>query len=95
MGGRNLRIRTQTLLDDELLLGFPPDSDCRALRCGLDAGKLRTLFDHPWKRPFLTISSSPAPGIWLLPWGSNRLCPCTDCQRLRTGQVNLREEKLP
>ena len=63
VGGRNLRIRTQTLLDDELLLDFPPDSDCRALRCGLDAGKLRTLFDHPWKRPFLTISSSPAPGI--------------------------------
>ena len=43
MGGRNLRTRTQALLDDDLLLDFPPDTYCHALRYGLDLGKLRTL----------------------------------------------------
>lgn len=42
-GGRNLRTRTQALLDGEILLDFPPDSYCHALRYGLDLGKIHTL----------------------------------------------------
>ena len=42
-GGKNLRTRTQALLDDEVLLDFPPDSYCHALQYGLDFGKLHTL----------------------------------------------------
>lgn len=42
-GGRNLRTRTQALLDGEILLDFPPDTYCHALRHGLDLGKIQTL----------------------------------------------------
>lgn len=43
VGGRNLRTRTQAMLDDDLLIDFPPDSYCHALKYGLDLGKLHTL----------------------------------------------------
>lgn len=42
-GGRNLRTRTQALLDGSLLLDFPPDTYCHALQYGLDLGKIHTL----------------------------------------------------
>ncbi len=42
-GGRNLRTRTQAMLDDDLLLDFPPDSYCHAVKYGLDLGKVQTL----------------------------------------------------
>lgn len=43
VGGRNIRTRTQALLDDDLLIDFPPDSYCHALQYQLDMGKLQTL----------------------------------------------------
>lgn len=42
-GGRNLRTRTQALLDGEILLDFPPDTYCHALSYGLDLSKVHTL----------------------------------------------------
>ena len=42
-GGRNLRTRTQALLDGEILLDFPPDTYCHAVRHGLNLGKIHTL----------------------------------------------------
>ncbi|HIS53274.1 MAG TPA: hypothetical protein IAC15_11175 [Candidatus Onthomonas avicola] len=42
-GGRNLRTRTQAMLDGELLLDFPPDTYCHALRHGLNLGGIHTL----------------------------------------------------
>ena len=42
-GGKNLRTRTQAILDGEILLDFPPDTYCHALQYGLDLGKLHTL----------------------------------------------------
>ena len=42
-GGRNLRTRTQALLDGEVLLDFPPDTYTHALQYGLNLGTVRTL----------------------------------------------------
>lgn len=42
-GGKNLRTRTQAILDGELLLDFPPDTYCHALRDGLELAKVHTL----------------------------------------------------
>lgn len=42
-GGRNLRTRTQALLDGELLLDFPPDSYAHALQYGINMGAIHTL----------------------------------------------------
>ena len=42
-GGKNLRTRTQAILDGELLLDFPPDTYCHALQHGLELAKVRTL----------------------------------------------------
>ncbi len=42
-GGKNLRTRTQALLDDSLLLDFPPDTYCHALRYSLELAKIHTL----------------------------------------------------
>ena len=42
-GGRNLRTRTQALLDGDLLLDFPPDTYSHALRYGLNLGNIHTL----------------------------------------------------
>lgn len=41
-GGKNLRTRTQALLDD-LLIDFPPDTYCHALQYGLNLGSIHTL----------------------------------------------------
>lgn len=42
-GGRNLRTRTQALLDGSLLIDFPPDSYCHALQYNLSLGNVHTL----------------------------------------------------
>ena len=42
-GGKNLRTRTQALLDGEILLDFPPDTYSHALSYGLDLSKIHTL----------------------------------------------------
>ncbi|MDE7218172.1 MAG: hypothetical protein K2O45_00885 [Oscillospiraceae bacterium] len=42
-GGKNLRTRTQALLDGSLLIDFPPDTYSHALRYGLNLGDTRTL----------------------------------------------------
>ncbi len=41
--GRNLRTRTQALLDGELLIDFPPDTYCHALYYGLNLAAIHTL----------------------------------------------------
>ncbi len=38
-----MRTRTQALLDNSLLIDFPPDSYCHALRYGLNLGNIHTL----------------------------------------------------
>jgi len=40
-GGRNIRTRSQALIDDELLIDFPPDTYLHVLRDGLDLLKVR------------------------------------------------------
>lgn len=42
-GGRNLRTRTQAILDDSLLIDFPPDTYAHALRYGLNLARVHTL----------------------------------------------------
>lgn len=42
-GGKNLRTRTQALLDGEILLDFPPDTYTHALTYRLDLSKVHTL----------------------------------------------------
>lgn len=42
-GGKNLRTRTQVLINGDLLLDFPPDSYCHALQYGLNFGDIHTL----------------------------------------------------
>lgn len=42
-GGRNLRTRTQALLNGEILLDFPPDTYCHALSYHLDLSRIHTL----------------------------------------------------
>ena len=42
-GGKNLRTRTQALLDGSLLIDFPPDSYSHALQYGLNLGTVQTL----------------------------------------------------
>lgn len=39
--GKNLRSRSQALINDDLLLDFPPDTSSHVLRYGLDLSKLR------------------------------------------------------
>ncbi|MCR5753658.1 MAG: hypothetical protein K6G30_02435 [Acetatifactor sp.] len=47
LGGKNIRTRSQALINDDLLLDFPPDSYLHSLYYGLDLGKVRTLlFTH-------------------------------------------------
>lgn len=42
LGGRNIRTRSQALVDDTLLLDFPPDTFLHTLYHGLDITKIRT-----------------------------------------------------
>ena len=41
LGGRSLRTRTQALIDDRLLLDFPPDTVAHALTYGIDMSKVK------------------------------------------------------
>lgn len=43
LGGKNLRTRTQAVLDGELLIDFPPDTYCHAVQYGLELAKIHTL----------------------------------------------------
>ena len=51
-GGRNIRTRSQALINDDLLIDFPSDSYHHALHCGLDFSACRYLLVTP-HRPFL------------------------------------------
>lgn len=52
LGGKNIRTRSQALVDDGLLLDFPPDTYMHVLHGGLDLTRVHTLlithshFDH-------------------------------------------------
>lgn len=47
LGGKNIRTRSQTLINDDLLLDLPPDNYLHTLYYGLDLSKVRTLlFTH-------------------------------------------------
>ncbi|MCH3987480.1 MAG: MBL fold metallo-hydrolase [Lachnospiraceae bacterium] len=54
LGGRNVRTRSQTLIDDTLLIDFPPDTNFHAVQYGLDLTKIKTILithshhDHFW-----------------------------------------------
>lgn len=43
MGGKNIRTRSQALINDDLLLDLPPDNQLHSLCYGLDLGKVRAL----------------------------------------------------
>jgi len=43
MGGKNIRTRSQALVNDDLLLDLPPDNQLHSLYYGLDLGKVRAL----------------------------------------------------
>lgn len=43
VGGRDLRTRTQALLDGSLMIDFPPDSYCHMLQHRLNFGEIHTL----------------------------------------------------
>ena len=42
-GGKNVRTRSQTLIDDSLLIDFPPDTNYHVQKMGLDLRKVTTL----------------------------------------------------
>lgn len=42
-GGKNLRTRTQALIDDSLLIDFPPDAYAHSIEYGINFGKLNDL----------------------------------------------------
>ena len=47
LGGKNIRTRSQALINEDLLLDLPPDTYMHTLYGGLDLGKVRTLlFTH-------------------------------------------------
>ena len=43
LGGRNVRTRSQAVIDDRLLLDFPPDTYLHVLKEGLHLGSVKTL----------------------------------------------------
>ncbi len=43
LGGKNLRTRSQSLIDTSLLIDFPPDTNYHALQYGLNLRNIRTL----------------------------------------------------
>ena len=47
LGGKNIRTRSQALINDDLLIDLPPDNQLHSLYYGLDLGRVRTLlFTH-------------------------------------------------
>ena len=42
-GGKNIRTRSQAVIDDDLLIDFPPDTYSHALLTGLNLGKIKHL----------------------------------------------------
>ena len=48
LGGRNIRTRSQALVNDDLLLDLPPDTYLHKLANGLDLTKVRYLFVTHW-----------------------------------------------
>ena len=47
LGGKNIRTRSQSLINDDLLLDMPPDNYLHSLYYGLDLSKVKTLlFTH-------------------------------------------------
>lgn len=47
-GGKNIRTRSQTLINDDLLLDFPPDTYLHKLQQGLDLSRVAYLFITHW-----------------------------------------------
>lgn len=43
LGGKNIRTRSQALINDDLLLDLPPDNNLHSLYYGLDLSRVRTL----------------------------------------------------
>lgn len=43
VGGKELRTRTQTLINEDLLMDFPPDTYMHAIRNGLNLSKVKTV----------------------------------------------------
>lgn len=58
LGGKNIRTRSQALLDDTVLIDFPADTYAHVLRFGIELDKLHTLIithahmDHLYERDF-------------------------------------------
>ncbi len=48
LGGKNIRTRSQALINDDLLLDLPPDTYLHKLQQGLDLSRVRFLFVTHW-----------------------------------------------
>lgn len=69
IGGKEIRTRSQALLDDTVLIDFPADTYCHALRFGIELDKCHTLIithahmDHLYERDFWCRNPGIANGI--------------------------------
>lgn len=67
--GREIKTRSQALLDDTLLIDFPADTYMHALKFGIDLPSIRTLLithchaDHLYERDFWCRNANVAHGI--------------------------------
>lgn len=106
LGGKNIRTRSQTLINDDLLLDLPPDNQLHSLYLGLDLRKVQSLLfthshsDHcyPEDLEFLREPYSHTRTGKLLVGGNEavaqkilRTCGCLDGERERLSYQVLQE----
>lgn len=109
LGGKNIRTRSQALINDDLLLDLPPDNQLHSLYYGLDLGKVQAiLFTHshsdhcyPEDLEFLREPYSHTRVGKLLAGGNKavsekilRTCGCLDGERERLCYRILQENVL-
>ncbi|MBO5852139.1 MAG: hypothetical protein J6R29_07390, partial [Clostridia bacterium] len=57
LGGKNLRSLSQTLINDDLLIDFPADTNCHALTFGVNLGKVENaLITHVHSDHFAPVA---------------------------------------
>lgn len=64
LGGKNIRTRSQAILDDTLLIDFPPDTYLHMLRDGLDLPSIRDLLITHTHDDHLLLSDLAYRGTW-------------------------------
>lgn len=64
LGGRNIRTRSQAIIDDTLLIDFPPDTYLHVLRDGLDLRAVRHLLITHTHADHLFLFDIACRGLW-------------------------------